>query len=79
MSPPSSSASNRPIDWAAIRVEVIDNGRGLKDQDETGGAGLIGMSERLAMMGGSLRISSQSGSTRLVAAIPDSRGMARKR
>jgi two-component system NarL family sensor kinase len=54
----------------------LDNARaahasnGIRDAKGPGGIGLDGLSERLELMGGRLRIESKAGSTRLIAEIP---------
>ncbi|HEX2832658.1 MAG TPA: ATP-binding protein [Thermoanaerobaculia bacterium] len=61
----------------AIELEVADEGRGLPPEligniDELGafGLGLAGMKERIESLGGTLRIASGSGGTRLTATLP---------
>jgi signal transduction histidine kinase len=49
---------------------VEDDGRGFDAESETAGLGLIGMRERVALVGGRLRIESGGGSTTLAVEIP---------
>ena len=44
-----------------VRLEVSDNGRGFDPASAEGGFGLIGMKERVARLGGRLRIESSPG------------------
>jgi Histidine kinase-, DNA gyrase B-, and HSP90-like ATPase len=53
------------------RISVADNGAGFAPDTKPRGSGLAGLRERLELMGGSLRIDSRPGATRLVAEIPD--------
>ncbi len=54
-----------------ITLSVSDNGRGMKDVTQTGGLGLLGINERLNLLGGRLEIKSQKGrGSRLVARVP---------
>ena len=54
-----------------ITLSVSDNGRGMKDGTQTGGLGLLGINERLNLLGGKLEIKSQKGrGSRLVARVP---------
>jgi len=54
-----------------VRLSILDDGKGLGSASGRGGIGLHGLSERLELMGGRLRIESKVGSTRLVAEIPE--------
>jgi signal transduction histidine kinase len=59
----------RCTDAAAV-LEVSDNGRGFAVEAATG-SGLPGMRERLAALGGSVRVESAPGAgTRIVAELP---------
>jgi PAS domain S-box-containing protein len=54
-----------------ISVSVSDNGRGMDDATESSGLGLLGIKERLSLLGGSLSIHSRKGQgAKLVATIP---------
>ena len=54
-----------------IEVEVRDDGRGFRPEGRHAGFGLVGMRERLAVVGGTLEITSKPGAgTRLRARIP---------
>jgi two-component system, NarL family, sensor histidine kinase UhpB len=55
-----------------ISISVSDNGRGMDDNmAQSDGVGLLGIKERLAILGGRLEISSQKGrGARLVAHVP---------
>ncbi len=55
----------------AARISVVDNGGGIGPGAERRGTGLAGLRERLELMGGSLKIRSRPGETRLVAEIPE--------
>ena len=55
-------------------MTVLDNGKGSAAEGAAGasaGIGLIGLRERLALMGGRLQIESRAGATRLIADIPE--------
>jgi signal transduction histidine kinase len=54
-----------------VRLSILDNGKGMGNATGRGGLGLNGLSERLELMGGRLRVESTAGSTRLVAEIPE--------
>ena len=54
-----------------VRLSILDNGKGMGNATGRGGLGLNGLSERLELMGGRLRVESKAGSTRLVAEIPE--------
>ena len=56
---------------ALVRLSILDNGQGIDSAIGRGGVGLDGLSERLELMGGRLRMESKTGSTRLVAEIPE--------
>jgi signal transduction histidine kinase len=54
-----------------VEVTVRDDGRGFDPLDASGGFGLVGISERVALSGGNLRIDSGSGvGTSLTATLP---------
>lgn len=53
-----------------IALTVSDNGRGFNASTATGGFGLAGMRERLALVSGTLSITSGDGGTTLVATLP---------
>jgi signal transduction histidine kinase len=55
----------------AARVSIADNGSGIDPANDGGGTGLAGLRERLELMGGTLRINSRPGATRLVAEVPE--------
>jgi signal transduction histidine kinase len=63
-------------DGATVSLVIEDNGRGFelrrrRRNRHSGGMGLVGMQERLELLGGRLDVDSQSGrGTRLVASIP---------
>lgn len=58
-------------DNGALRLEVRDDGPGFDPARITTGAGLIGMRDRLAAVGGALEIHSRPGNgTRISASIP---------
>ncbi|MGD0288693.1 MAG: ATP-binding protein [Candidatus Binataceae bacterium] len=54
-----------------VRLSILDNGKGMGNATGRGGLGLNGLSERLELMGGRLRVESKTGATRLVAEIPE--------
>lgn len=54
-----------------VRLAVSDNGRGIPERVRNRGMGLAGLTERLELLGGTLRIDSRPGLTRLCAEIPD--------
>jgi signal transduction histidine kinase len=54
-----------------VRLSILDNGKGMGNATGHGGLGLGGLTERLELMGGRLRVESKAGSTRLVAEIPE--------
>jgi signal transduction histidine kinase len=54
-----------------VTLSVVDNGKGIHDTNGRGGIGLDGLNERLALMGGRLRVESKTGATRLIAEIPE--------
>jgi signal transduction histidine kinase len=54
-----------------VRLSIIDNGTGIDSVPGRAGIGLTGLSERLELMGGRVRVESRAGSTRLVAEIPE--------
>jgi PAS domain S-box-containing protein len=54
-----------------ISLSVSDNGRGMGEPDRSEGLGLLGIKERLNLLGGKLEIHSQKGrGTKLVAHVP---------
>jgi signal transduction histidine kinase len=54
-----------------INLSVSDNGRGIVDSKGTSGLGLLGITERLTLIGGKLDIHSQKGrGVKLVARVP---------
>jgi len=55
----------------SVRVSVTDDGRGI-GSSQSEGTGLIGVRERLELMGGSLTVESRAGRTIVVAEIPES-------
>lgn len=55
---------------SAARVSISDDGRGI-DSGKNEGAGIVGMRERLELMGGSLKVESKAGGTTVVAEIPE--------
>ena len=69
---PAPSASSWRASAGAVTALIEDDGRGFNRGDGTGeGLGLLGMGERLALLGGKLRIESTPGSgTTLVAEVP---------
>ena len=58
-----------------VRLIILDNGSGVAAPSGNGttraGMGLSGLGERLELMGGSYRIESQPGATKLIAEIPE--------
>ena len=58
-------------DEGDVTIEVTDDGRGFDPDQANAGFGLLGMRERLALVGGELQISSRAGAgTRITARIP---------
>ena len=55
-----------PAHW---RMELRDNGRGMTP-DSREGTGLTGMRERITLLGGDLRLSSDTGGTTIAASLP---------
>jgi two-component system, NarL family, sensor histidine kinase DevS len=53
-----------------LSIEVQDDGQGLNASAQSSGFGLVGMHERVALAGGTLSISSDSGGTLLAARLP---------
>jgi two-component system, NarL family, sensor histidine kinase UhpB len=54
-----------------IALSVSDNGRGMEDVTQPGGLGLLGIQERLNLLGGELEIHSQKGhGAKVVARVP---------
>jgi two-component system, NarL family, sensor histidine kinase DevS len=59
----------------AITIEVSDEGDGFDTRDATRGFGLVGMRERVELVGGTLEIESEPGTgTRIRATLPARRG-----
>jgi len=63
------------VDAAAVHLEIADNGQGFDPRPRTrgspGGRGLVGMRERVELLGGTLRITSNSGSgTAIIVDLP---------
>ena len=55
----------------SVTIEITDDGRGFDPRESAAGFGLLGMRERLALVGGELEIdSTPDGGTRLAARIP---------
>jgi signal transduction histidine kinase len=58
----------------SVHIDIRDDGRGFDTEGRTGGFGLIGMRERVALVGGTLEIGSGPGrGTRLHAVLPVTR------
>jgi signal transduction histidine kinase len=58
-----------------MRIAVQDDGRGFDPEATSGGRGLIGMRERIELLGGEIEVSSGAGSgTRIMARVPVQRG-----
>lgn len=57
-------------DSSLVRLEVSDNGRGLKPPGDRDSLGIVGISERVAMMGGKCSLESKRGRTCLTIEIP---------
>jgi two-component system, NarL family, sensor kinase len=56
---------------ARIQLTIVDNGRGFNPRGRAGGFGILGMRERAAAIGGSLRIASRrGGGTRVTLTVP---------
>jgi signal transduction histidine kinase len=59
---------------SVVQLTVADNGRGMDpaslDSQDGSGIGLLGMRERLEMIGGHLKIESRDNGTTLIAAVP---------
>jgi signal transduction histidine kinase len=54
-----------------ISISVSDNGRGMEDTAESSGLGLLGIRERLSLLGGNLAIHSRKGQgAKLTATVP---------
>jgi two-component system, NarL family, sensor histidine kinase UhpB len=53
------------------RLEIRDNGKGMAGRAQGGGMGLDGLRERLELLGGTLRIESRAGLTKVIAEIPE--------
>ena len=60
-------------DDAAVHVSVRDDGEGFDTTSHTDGFGLLGMRERVEMLGGSLEIKSGSDGTTIGAVLPVTR------
>jgi signal transduction histidine kinase len=62
-------------DETAVHLSIADNGVGFQEQTavtqpQTGGLGLLGMQERIELLGGRLELSSTGQGTRIVAHLP---------
>ncbi len=54
-----------------IMLSVADNGRGLEENIQSDGIGLLGMEERLSLFGGSIKLHSRKGrGVRITASVP---------
>ncbi len=53
------------------RLRITDNGCGIPEGAHTDGIGLGGIKERLELLGGTIRVESQAGSTKVIAEIPE--------
>jgi signal transduction histidine kinase len=58
------------IEGAAVRVEIEDAGKGMPVEPSYCAVGLRGMQERLRLLGGTLKIQSDSHGTRVTAILP---------
>lgn len=63
------------VEAAAVHLEIVDNGQGFDPRPRTrgspGGRGLVGMRERVELLGGTLRITSNpGGGTAIVVDLP---------
>ncbi|MGZ8688519.1 MAG: sensor histidine kinase, partial [Gaiellaceae bacterium] len=54
----------------AVTAVIEDNGRGFMPDGGTEGLGLLGMGERLALLGGKLKVESTAAGTTIVAEVP---------
>jgi signal transduction histidine kinase len=58
----------------SIHIDVTDDGRGFSTDEDAGGFGLVGMRERVALLGGTLEVSSRpGGGTEVHAVMPGTR------
>jgi signal transduction histidine kinase len=57
-----------------LRIRVADDGRGFDPTASTGGFGLVGMRERVGLLGGDLEIASSDSGTVVTAALPSRAG-----
>jgi signal transduction histidine kinase len=56
---------------SALEVDVVDDGHGVPDETPNAGHGLVGVRERVALYGGTVRLEpNPSGGTRLAATFP---------
>ena len=62
-----------------LRVSVRDDGAGLRLRDRSSGFGLLGMRERLALVSGTLSVSSSGSGTIVSAVIPAQAPSSRER
>ncbi len=63
------------LDGDSVRIAVGDDGAGFDPDADAGGRGLIGMRERVALLGGEIELSSNPGEgTKMVATLPLSGG-----
>jgi signal transduction histidine kinase len=69
-SPTCANVSARLVDHQ-VRIAVEDDGRGFDPSSAAGGRGLIGMRERIELLGGEIEVQSQpEGGTRISASVP---------
>jgi signal transduction histidine kinase len=63
-----------------VRIRVVDDGVGMDQPDRGTGFGLIGMRERVELVGGSLEVApSEAGGTELRASLPSARNISQAR
>jgi signal transduction histidine kinase len=65
------------LGYGALRIEVADDGRGFDPTAPADGFGLVGMRERVSLVGGRLEIDSRPGRTVLRAQLPAAPAAAR--